>query len=816
MLGASMYPRMSSDGRYVAFTSSASTLVAGDTNGVTDVFVADRTSGTVRRVSESSLGAQGNAESREPSISADGRYVAFTSSSTTLVAGDTNGMADIFVSDLSSRAVSRVSVANGGAQGDAHSFFPALSADGRYVTFTSNATTLVPVDTNNSSDIFVVDRTSGSVSLVSVEADGTQGNDTSQDSVISADGRYVAFASYAFTSVPMDFNVKKDVFVKDLTSGSLSRVSANAQGVEGDGSSDYMSISADGRHIAFLSDAANLVPGDTNAATDVFVADRTLGGVIRASVANDGSQSATRSVAGYISGDGQHVPFVTDAANLVPGDTGGFYDVFVRNVGPGSPPTAPGAPTSVTALAGAGTATVNWAAPASSGGSAITGYTAVANPGGATCATTGAMACTVAGLTNGTPYTFTVTASNAVGTSGGSSPSAAVVPTSAPGAPTAVTAVASAGAASISWTAPGDTGGAAITGYTVLANPGGASCTTTGELSCTIAGLTNGTAYTFTVTATNAAGTGSPSAGSAAVVPAPVPAALSAPLVVPSTPVVPATVPGAPLRVGAARGHLSAVVSWSAPASGGSPITGYRVVAAPGGRGCTTTDATRCTVTGLPNGRAFRFTVTAANAVGSGPASAASLPVTPAPVPGIPTRLQAVRGNARLTLSWAAPSRNGTAAVTGYRAVASPGGASCTTTGTLRCTLVGLVNGRSYQVTVVAINRVGASPHSVATPATPATVPGVVRRLTATFPAAKRTVLSWTAPATSGGLAILRYDVRTSADNGRTWTRWTAVGTASTATIMGLVKGRLYLAESRAVSAVGAGRSARVAARPTR
>ena len=190
----------------------------------------------------------------------------------------------------------------------------------------------------------------------------------------------------------------------------------------------------------------------------------------------------------------------------------------------------------------------------------------------------------------------------------------------------------------------------------------------------------------------------------------------------------PTIVPAAPARVVAARGHRSAVVMWTPPANGGSAITSYRVVASPGGRSCVARGASRCTVTGLVNGRSYRFSVTAANATSTGRPSLPSAAVVPAPVPGAPRHVRMVRGNGRVTISWAAPSSNGVAAVLGYRVVAGPGGGSCTTTRGLRCTIGGLKNGRSYRFTVVAINRIGASPLGVSGIATPSALPPVRSR----------------------------------------------------------------------------------------
>ena len=182
-------------------------------------------------------------------------------------------------------------------------------------------------------------------------------------------------------------------------------------------------------------------------------------------------------------------------------------------------PTVPGTPTAVSAVRGNASATVSWSAPASTGGSPITGYGVTAAPGGATCSTADALSCTVGGLANGTPYTFTVRATNANGTGPASAPSAPVTPATIPGAPTAVSAVGANASALVSWTAPADNGGDAVASYTVTSAPDGRTCATGGTLSCTVSALTNGTPYTFTVTATNAVGTGPASAASAPVTP---------------------------------------------------------------------------------------------------------------------------------------------------------------------------------------------------------------------------------------------------------------------------------------------------------
>jgi len=226
----------------------------------------------VQRVSVASDGTQGNDNSWDPSISADGRYVAFFSHASNLVPGDTNGKADVFVHDRVTGQTTRVSVASDGTEGNGYSWFPSISADGRYVAFESIASNLVPGDTNGVSDVFVHDRLTGQTTRVSVASDGTQGHSASDHPSISADGRYVAFESFASNLVPGDTNGKRDVFVHDRLTGQTARVSVASDGTQGNGDSIYPSISADGRYVAFVSGASNLVPGDANGNIDVFIA----------------------------------------------------------------------------------------------------------------------------------------------------------------------------------------------------------------------------------------------------------------------------------------------------------------------------------------------------------------------------------------------------------------------------------------------------------------------------------------------------------------------------------------------------------------
>jgi Tol biopolymer transport system component len=330
----SEWTSISADGRYVAFSSYASNLVPGDTNGDWDMFVRDLRTNTTTRVSIASDGTQGNANSsNSPSISADGRYVAFPSNASNLVAGDTNGRSDIFVRDRQANTTTRVSVASDGTQGNGSSAFPSISADGRYVAFVSYASNLVPGDTNGVWDIFVRDRQANTTTRVSVASDGTQGNDSSYTSPsISADGRYVAFLSFASNLVPGDTNATIDVFVRDRQTDTTTRVSLATDGTQGNSASGWPSISADGRYVAFQSAASNLVPGDTNGVSDVFVRDRQTDTTTRVNLATDGTQGNGDIIYPSISADGRYVAFESSASNLVPGDTNGVEDVFVATL----------------------------------------------------------------------------------------------------------------------------------------------------------------------------------------------------------------------------------------------------------------------------------------------------------------------------------------------------------------------------------------------------------------------------------------------------------------------------------------------------
>ena len=416
-------------------------------------------------------------------------------------------------------------------------------------------------------------------------------------------------------------------------------------------------------------------------------------------------------------------------------------DNAVSNPGPVDNRTVPGAPTSIVAEAGVEQAVVSFLAPSDDGGASITGYVVTASPGGATASGTSSPI-TVSGLAPGA-YTFTVTASNALGVGPTSiaSGQVAVVVTAAthselsntgpvdnrtvPGAPTAVVAAAGVEQAVVSFVAPSDDGGAAITGYVVTASPGGATASGTSS-PITISGLAPGP-YTFTVTASNALGVGPASSASGQV--ATVVAAATHSELSNTGPVDNRTVPGAPTGVVAVAGVEQAVVSFLAPPDdGGAPITGYVVTASPGGATASGTSSP-ITITGLAPGH-YTFTVTASNPLGFGPTSSASGqvaavvtaathselsntgPVDNRTVPGAPTGVVALAGIGQAVVSFLAPSDDGGASISGYVVTASPGGATVSGTSS-PITVSGLGPG-AYTFTVTASNALGFGPASSA------------------------------------------------------------------------------------------------------
>ena len=315
-------PAVSTDGRFLAFLSDADNLLDGDPsadpNGVTDVFLVDTTLGTIRLVSDDAVsGDPADGPAVAVDISGDGRWVVFSSAATNLVPDDVNDATDVFLYDALNdtlQLVSRKGVA--GAQGNRSSGAPTISKNGALVAFTSAATNLVS-DSNNRTDVFVRNVSAGTTSRVSTDSNGKQANGDSFQAAISANGSVVAFSSNAINLVKADSSRTRDVFVKVLSSGKTSIVSVRSDEQLGSNDSSLEDVSSSGRYVVMQSYSA-LVKNDTNNTGDVFLRDRTDGTTIR--VSRDGStQSNNQSFGGAISDDGSHIAFQTWATNLGPG-----------------------------------------------------------------------------------------------------------------------------------------------------------------------------------------------------------------------------------------------------------------------------------------------------------------------------------------------------------------------------------------------------------------------------------------------------------------------------------------------------------------
>ncbi len=319
---------LSADGRFVVFQSEASNLVSGDTNNHRDIFVHDRESGTTKRVSISSAGTQANAMSQSPMISADGRFVVFQSSASNLVSGDTYGREDVFLHNLETSTTTRISVSSTGVQADDHSGEPVISANGRFIAFRSGANNIISNGGSSFSKILVLDRETNTLSSVSIASDGTPGNGDSHFPVLSADGRFVAFNSEANNLVSGDTNNVSDIFVHDRETDTTTRISISSVGIEGNNNSYTSAISADGRFVVFESTASNLVSNDTNGAWDIFVHDRQTGVTTLVSVASDGTPANNNSYTPKISANGRFIVFWSFANNLVVNNAVGV-DTFI-------------------------------------------------------------------------------------------------------------------------------------------------------------------------------------------------------------------------------------------------------------------------------------------------------------------------------------------------------------------------------------------------------------------------------------------------------------------------------------------------------
>lgn len=349
-LGNSTQACVTPDGRFVVFESTAANLVPNDTNGFPDVFIRDRLIGTTERVNIDSSGQQADLGGGSPAITPDGRFVVFDSISSNLDPFDSNFSSDVFLHDRQTGLTERVSLAPFWSEANDDSLNASVSDDGRLVSFLSRASNLVPGDTNGVSDYFVRNRVTGAIERVNVSSTGVQALPGTKHNggaaVLSADGRFVAFQSYASNLVAGDTNGWIDTFVHDRQTGVTERVSVSSAGDQASFPvllitfQPTPSLSANGRFVAFQSQAANLVPGDYNQTVDCFVRDRWTGITERVSVNSQGVEADAGAVQINLSLDGRYSIFSSPSTNLVLGDTNFVMDVYVHDRMTGGPELA--------------------------------------------------------------------------------------------------------------------------------------------------------------------------------------------------------------------------------------------------------------------------------------------------------------------------------------------------------------------------------------------------------------------------------------------------------------------------------------------
>ncbi len=332
-------PVSNTDGNIVSFTSDATNLLGAgvDSNGFQDIFVRNISGLTTTRASVSDTEAQSDDDSDFSDLTPDGNQVVFESWATNLILPtlDNNGNADVFLRSISGGTTSRISVTDAEAQANGNSFNPAVNADGTKIAFESRADNLQavgPDGNGNVRDIFLRNTTTGNTTRVSVGTGSLEGNAASLNASISSDGTKIAFESDASNFLANDTNGARDIFVHDTLTGVTTRVSVRTGGIQGKGDSFNAQISDDGRWVVFESDANNLVLGDTNGTTDVFLHDRTTGITTRASVGVGGDEANTGGDIPAISGDHQLVAFESQSNNLVSTDNNDMIDVFARPV----------------------------------------------------------------------------------------------------------------------------------------------------------------------------------------------------------------------------------------------------------------------------------------------------------------------------------------------------------------------------------------------------------------------------------------------------------------------------------------------------
>jgi Tol biopolymer transport system component len=320
--------KLSASARIVTFTSEATNLLPEDTDTIRDIVVVNLRKGTGELVSKSTEGVKANLDCEEPVLDAPGKRVAFTSLATNLVADDLNAQPDIFLRDLRKQTTIRVSVASDGTESNGRNMLPAISGNGQVVTFTSLADNLVAGDTNGVSDVFVHDLRTGETRLVSASPDGAPTDGESFGSALSGNGRFVAFLSVATNLGPAAAPQSVQAYVRDMLTGETKLASKGLEDALADGDCKDVSISSNGRRVGFTSAASNLVTGDGHPGLDIFLRDMKKGTTRLISTGMEGAPANADSRRAILSRNGRWMASTSDASNLVPGDGNGFTDVF--------------------------------------------------------------------------------------------------------------------------------------------------------------------------------------------------------------------------------------------------------------------------------------------------------------------------------------------------------------------------------------------------------------------------------------------------------------------------------------------------------
>lgn len=802
----------------IVFRASDTTLTPGDSNGFEDVFLKNRLTNATTLVSSSAAGVPGNGDSSQSMISDDGTRVAFTSLASNFATDDSNAVSDIYVKTLADGSIVRASSAADGSQGNGASSAPSLSADGRYVAFLSAASNLVAGDDNGRIDVFVKDLLTGAVSRANAGSAGQQGSGGDCSSAaLSADASWVGFVCAQAGLAEGAAAGSALAYVKNRQSGYLHLVSVDATGAPANQpvTAGPRAVANDGR-MTFSSAANNLVPGDALAYVDVF---RTLvpavpriattthidshapepslpGQAYSVTVTvtrGSGAADITGSVAvsdgsavcnAALSGSGASASGSCALSSQSPGTkqlTANYAGDAVYAASIAAPvahavltPAAPTAPFLGEIVRGDGQVAVNFLAPADPGTSPVDGYTAEC---GGHSANGTASPITVSGLANGVAVSCRVRAHNAVGDSPWSATSASVTPATKPGQPRNIVPTAGNASISVAFDAPLSDGGAPVIGYIARCS----TFTANGTASpITVGGLTNGTAYYCSAIAVNEIGQST--------------------LATPAGPVTPSTVPDPPTSVVATRGNGQVSVMFAPAGNGGAAITGFTATC--GGHSQNGT-APPLLVTGLANGTAVSCVVSAANVRGSSAPSAPSASVTPATVPDAPGSVVATRGNAQVSVAFAAPADGGSAVIS-YSAACG----NATQSGTASpVTVTGLSNGTPVSCTVKASNDVGEGASSApSNSVTPATTPDAPTAVVATRGNAQVSV-AFAPPAGDGGSAVTGYVARCgSASQG---------GTASPLTVAGLSNGVAVTCTVAAVNEIGEGTASAASASVT-